>query len=108
MKKVGLIVAILIIAIINIKGKIDKEIGTKIDELNGVNVYFNGLMTVSHGRNLSEDGYNIGMKWQCVEFVKRYYLEMYNHKMPNTYGNAKEFYDKSLKDGEINIKRNLI
>lgn len=108
MKKIVLVVIISIMVAINIKGKIDKEIGAKIDSFNGVNVYFNGLIAVSHGRNLTKDGYNIGVKWQCVEFVKRYYLEIYNHKMPNTYGNAKDFYDKKLKDGEVNTQRDLI
>jgi len=85
-----------------------KKPGSVIDEFNGVEVYYNGSFSHVKNRNLSADGYNIGLKWQCVEFVKRYYLEYYNHKMPNSYGNAIDFYDMSLKDGKMNTDRNLI
>ncbi|MEN9380043.1 MAG: hypothetical protein RJB15_1736, partial [Pseudomonadota bacterium] len=43
----------------------------------------------------------------CVEFVKRYYYEFYHHKMPDSYGHAKDFFDQSLADGAYNKKRNL-
>jgi len=59
------------------------------------------------GRALAEDGYNLGLKYQCVEFVKRYYYEELNHKMPDTYGHAKDFFNSHIKDGEINKQRNL-
>lgn len=84
------------------------EKGQKIDDLNGVNVYYNGFAGNVTGRNTTIDGYNIGLKYQCVEFVKRYYYEHFNHKMPDSYGHAKDFFDKSLKDGQINERRNLI
>ncbi|MNY45074.1 Bifunctional glutathionylspermidine synthetase/amidase [compost metagenome] len=59
-------------------------------------------------RNTSPDGYNIGLKYQCVEFVKRYYYEYYHHQMPNAYGNAIDFFNKTLKDGQLNADRDLI
>ena len=83
------------------------EVGQKIDEFNGVYVYFNGDVGNVTERNTTSDGYNIGLKYQCVEFVKRYYYEYLNHKMPNSYGHAKDFFDKSLKDGQKNKQRNL-
>ena len=83
------------------------EIGEVLDEYNGVKVYYNGGVSNTEGRNITQDGYNIGMKYQCVEFVKRYYYEHLNHKMPDTYGNAKDFFDKKVEDGQINTKRNL-
>ncbi|MFV0530661.1 MAG: CHAP domain-containing protein [Flavobacteriales bacterium] len=83
------------------------EIGQKIDELNGVAVYYNGGVENISGRKLTDDGYNLGLKYQCVEFVKRYYYEELNHKMPDSYGHAKDFFDSNLKDGEINKQRNL-
>ena len=43
-----------------------------------------------------------------VEFVKRFYLDFFNHKMPDSYGHAKDFFDKNVKDGELNIAINLI
>lgn len=84
------------------------EVGQALDSLNGVKVYYNGGVGHTGERNVSEDGYNIGLKYQCVEFVKRYYYEFYRHKMPDSYGNAKDFFDQSLKDGQLSEKRNLI
>lgn len=86
----------------------DYEVGQGIDNLNGVYVYYNGDVGNIIERNTTTDGYNLGLKYQCVEFVKRYYYEHLNHKMPNSYGNAKDFFDKSLKDGKKNRQRNLI
>lgn len=82
-------------------------VGQKIDSLNGVNVYYNGDVDNVSGRNTTPDGYNLGLNYQCVEFVKRYYYEHFNHKMPDSYGHAKDFFDYEVVDGEINIKRNL-
>jgi surface antigen len=83
-------------------------IGQPIDSLNGVYVYYNGGASNVSGRNLMADGYNLGLKYQCVEFVKRYYYEYLNHKMPDSYGNAKDFFDLKLKDGQKNKQRDLI
>ena len=83
------------------------EIGHAIDSFNGVKVYYNGRISNVSGRNLAADNYNLGLKYQCVEFVKRYYYEYLNHKMPNSYGHAKDFFDKSRRDGEMNKQRNL-
>ncbi len=82
-------------------------IGQKIDSLNGVYVHYNGSVSNISGRNYSSKGYNLGLKYQCVEFVKRYYYEHLQHQMPNTYGNAKDFYDKNISDGAMNSKRDL-
>ena len=83
------------------------EVGQKIDSLNGVAVYYNGGVGNVDGRALAEDGYNLGLKYQCVEFVKRYYYEELNHKMPDTYGHAKDFFNSQIQDGKINKRRNL-
>lgn len=84
------------------------NIGDPLDSLNQVVVYYNGGMGNVSERNTSPDGYNIGLKYQCVEFVKRYYYEYYKHKMPNAYGNAIDFFNKDLKDGALNVDRDLI
>ena len=84
------------------------SVGEKIDSLDGVYVFYNGGTDHILGRNTSKDGYNIGLQYQCVEFVKRYYYEHYKHKMPNSYGNAIDFFNPNLKDGEMNADRNLI
>jgi len=83
-------------------------IGAKLDSLNGVKVYYNESFSNTSGRNITPDGYNLGLKYQCVEFVKRYYYEHYDHKMPNPWGNAKDFFMKGLKDGQLNSDRGLI
>jgi len=85
-----------------------KTPGSAIDQFNGVNVYYNGSVSHIEEINLSKSGYNIGLKWQCVEFVKRFYLNFFNHKMPDSYGHAKDFFDKNVKDGQLNKTRNLI
>jgi surface antigen len=83
-------------------------IGQKVDSLNGVYVYYNGGIGNVKERNTTIDGYNIGLKYQCVEFVKRYYYEHYKHKMPDSYGNAKDFFDRAIQDGKLNRQRDLI
>lgn len=83
------------------------EVGDKVDSLNGVYVYFNNNVGNVTGRNLAADGYNLGLKYQCVEFVKRYYYEHLDHKMPDSYGHAKDFYVKGLADGSYVKSRNL-
>ena len=82
--------------------------GQPIDSLNSVVVYYNGGIQHVDGRNTSKEGYNIGLRWQCVEFVKRYYYEYYHHKMPNSYGHAKDFYHKGTADGRLNPDRDLV
>jgi len=84
------------------------EIGDPIDSLNGVTVYYNGHVPNVSGRNLTTDNYNLGLKYQCVEFVKRYYYEFYGHKMPDPWGHAVDFFDPSLEDGTRNARRDLI
>ncbi|MDD2634962.1 MAG: CHAP domain-containing protein [Bacteroidales bacterium] len=119
MKRKGWIILVILLLIIGLfyitryitnnqekKIIVEYNVGEPIDSLNGVVVYFNGKISNSHGRNTIE-GYNIGLKYQCVEFVKRYYFEYYNHKMPDTWGHAKDFYDKDLTDGELNTRRDL-
>jgi len=79
-----------------------------VDNLNGVDIFYNGNVSTVRGRNVTSDGYNLGLRYQCVEFVKRYYYEYYNHKMPNSYGNAKDFFNPGLSDGEYNRDRGLV
>ena len=87
---------------------IDFSVGQKIDSLKGVYVYYNGGVDNVTDRNTTADGYNLGLKYQCVEFVKRYYYEYLKHKMPDSYGHAKDFFENTLKDGQKNKKRDLI
>jgi hypothetical protein len=84
------------------------RVGQEIDRLNGVPVYFNGGVGHTSGRRLTPEGYNIGLKYQCVEFVKRYYYERFGHEMPDSYGHAKGFFRADLEDGALNVQRNLL
>lgn len=85
-----------------------REVGAVLDEFNGVKVYYNGGVNHSDGRLLSADGYNLGIKYQCVEFIKRYYFERFGHRMPDPYGNAKDYFDRDTAHGVLNAKRNLL
>lgn len=83
-------------------------LGMVIDEHNHVQVHYNGLnIAQSYGKHYHADGYYFGHKWQCVEFVKRYYYLHLNHSMPDGWGHAKDFFDKDLKDGAFNKRRGL-
>ncbi|MEM8909835.1 MAG: CHAP domain-containing protein [Bacteroidota bacterium] len=81
--------------------------GDVIDLYNSIPIYFNGNTFHTDGRHLSKDGYNYGLRWQCVEFVKRYYYDHLQHEMPDTYGHAKDFFMPQLKDGQYNWLRDL-
>lgn len=85
------------------------EIGQEIDMFKGVPVYCNGIdYEQSHGTNYSSDGYYYGNKWQCVEYVKRYYYLVKDHRMPDVMGNAKDFFDPHTPQGKLNQRRGLV
>lgn len=106
---IGICILVAVLAIfINKENKHSvAKIGQVIDNFNGVKVYYNGPYSNISGRNWTKDHYNLGLKYQCVEFVKRYYYENLNHKMPESYGHAKDFFDKNIKDGAFNKRRGL-
>lgn len=87
--------------------EVDK-VGDTLDVHNNVYIIYNEYVDNTSGRHLTKDGYNLGLKWQCVEFVKRYYYEHLNHKMPNSYGHAKDFFNTKIADGKLNADRNLL
>ncbi len=83
------------------------RVGEQIDDLNGIPVYYNGTVRQVHGRHEHSNGYNYGLRWQCVEFVKRYYYDYLEHSMPNTWGHAREFFNLYLANGIFNADRGL-
>ncbi|WP_291638017.1 CHAP domain-containing protein [Clostridium sp.] len=86
-----------------------KMIGKEIDSYKNVDIYYNGIIyTKAYGKNYSEDGYYYGQKWQCVEYIKRFYHQAKEHKMPDVYGNAKDFFDSDVPQGELNKRRDLV
>jgi hypothetical protein len=85
------------------------RVGKVIDSYRGVTVYDNGLLYFrSHGKHYGPDGYYYGQKWQCVEFIKRFYRDAKRHKMPDGMGHAKSFFDMSLSDGALNPRRGMV
>lgn len=84
------------------------EIGDEIDSYQKVPVYFNGATRHVAKRNRSPDGYNFGLSFQCVEFVKRFYYQRYDHKMPNSFGHAYSFYAPNVKSGQLNKQRGML
>jgi surface antigen len=83
-------------------------VGQPLDSLHGVAVFYNGSVGHVLDRNTTPDGYNLGLRYQCVEFVKRYYYQHLGHKMPDSYGHARDFFDVSVADGSRNPKRDLL
>ena len=76
------------------------KIGANLDSYKGVAIYYNGIIyTQSQGKNYSDSGYYYGYKWQCVEYIKRFYYQTKGHEMPDVFGNAKDFFDPSVEHG---------
>ncbi len=85
-----------------------RTVGEKLDSFNNVAIYYNGAVNHVEKRNITKDGYNLGLQFQCVEFVKRYYYENLHHQMPDSYGHAKDFFNPNVKDGTLNTQRSLL
>lgn len=85
------------------------RIGRSLGEYRNVQIFDNGFLYFrSYGTHSSSDGYYFGQKWQCVEFVKRFYFEAYAHRMPDVWGHAKEFFDPKVTHGMLNSRRGMI
>lgn len=84
----------------------EPEVGEAIDEHKGIQIYYNGEVLKSHGRTII-DGYNCGKKYQCVEFIKRYYYLKLKHKMTNVWGHASQYFNDKVKDGAFNRDKGL-
>lgn len=79
-----------------------------LDQYKGISIFSNGpIISKSHGAHYNKEGYYFGQKWQCVEFVKRFYYLSKKHKMPNVWGHAKFYYFEKLKQGAYNQDRGL-
>ena len=84
------------------------SVGDVIDQWRNVPVRANGIpYDRSVGAHSSASGYYYGRQWQCVEFVKRFYFDALGHAMPDVMGDAKDFFDPWVGQGEINPKRGL-
>lgn len=103
-----ILIFIIFIVLIRSCSSNKNEIGKAVDSYKGVEVYDNGKDYLEcHGENYSKSGYLYGYKWQCVEYVKRFYYIVKKHSMPDVLGNARDFFDNSLEQGEYNKERGL-
>lgn len=84
------------------------RVGDVVDTFNDVPVYYNGAISHSSGVNRAADGYVFGLRYQCVEFIKRYYYQRLGHRMPKPTGNARDYFDATVADGAINPARGLL
>lgn len=86
------------------------EIGEITSRYKGIPVYENGIMFFnSQGKHYASDGYYYGQKWQCVEFVKRFYKLVFQHEMPFAWGHARDYFDSTVEQsGGFNSKRGLM
>jgi len=84
--------------------------GDSLGSFNGVPAYYNsGGINSCGNRHWSSDGaYSYGFKWQCVEFIRRYYYSALNHKMPNRWGNASNYFIEDIPSGSMNTERGLV
>ncbi len=88
---------------------VSEVVGKELDRYKDIVVYSNGKnYSKSYGKHFSENSYYYGRKWQCVEYVKRFYYDALNHKMPELYGNATDFFDESVPQGGLNKQRDLL
>ena len=56
--------------------------GDSIGSHNGIAAYYNdGFNSCGSGRHMSADGYSYGFKWQCVEYIRRYYKDYYKQNI---------------------------
>ena len=87
--------------------------GGQVEQVNDIAIYSNGpgidsCVQGDESRHLSADGYSYGKKWQCVEFVRRYYKDHLGHRMPERYGHATDYFREELAHGARNTERDLI
>lgn len=87
----------------------ESPVGSEIARYKKVPAYQNGSkVTQSHGKHYAPSGYYYGQKWQCVEYVKRFYHDALGHEMPSVWGHAKDFFDPKIKHGDLNPLRGLV
>lgn len=88
---------------------IPADVGRVLDTWQGIPVYDNGLRTHdTYGKSVAPDGYVFGWKYQCVEFIKRYYFHIFHHRMPDGQGNARDYWNADIPDGHLNSQRGLL
>jgi len=75
--------------------------GEYVGSFNDVDAYSNGSNSTTSWDYNTSSGINTGMKWQCVEYVNRYYYNIYGLDLKSTgiYGNANHYYYNASEAG---------
>jgi|ERR1044071_1447028 surface antigen len=90
----------ILLAVLGIQRTLAASFGTNLGSFNGVTVFSNGSSTFYSGLSNTVNGIYTGIKWQCVEYVRRYYLVVYGANLGALYrGNANTWYDNAGKMG---------
>jgi len=79
--------------------------GTRTGSFNDVATYSNGSTNYASYQYNYVDGTNTGMKWQCVEYVQRYYFSIYSLDLNPYMGDANSFYANGASAG-LNVYEN--
>ena len=84
--------------------------GDSLGSFNDVTAYYNagGINSCGNRHWSSDSSYSYGFKWQCVEYVRRYYYDYLNHKMPDRWGNASDYFRANIPSGSMNTERDLV
>jgi surface antigen len=107
-KVAGLLVFFISLTVLFLLLYNSRRVGKTTDSYKGISVHDNGVLYFrGYGKNYSSDGYYFGQKWQCVEFIKRFYYQAKGHRMPDVMGHAKSYFEENLPDGGLNERRGL-
>lgn len=69
--------------------------GTYVGSFNGVNAYSNGVQDYFSSQDNFYNNFNTGVKWLCIEYVQRYYLQIYGIAINPFMGSANTFYSRA-------------
>lgn len=75
------------------------KFGNSYGVVNGVDAFSNGASGYASNSYNTTQGFNTGMKWQCVEFINRYYLIVYGLSIRISGNNANEYFNTASKRG---------
>lgn len=74
--------------------------GVYLGQVNQVAAYSNGSVNTNSNTNNFVNGIKTGLKWQCVEYVRRYFLSVFNTDLASKYlGNANTWYTNAATMG---------
>ncbi|MFX0138418.1 MAG: CHAP domain-containing protein [Candidatus Hodarchaeota archaeon] len=73
--------------------------GSYVGSFNGITAYSNGNWEWHPDKKNYVNGTYTGIKWQCVEYVQRYYYQIYGLNIQPYMGNANTFYSNASAAG---------